>query len=167
MGSGKIEIIKIKIKLPNKLLFNLKIMKKSLTSIILILIGIASFAQENPFNGTYKGSSDGIPYTLYLKNNNGIVTGSIRNSERASIESTISASVSNTNYIKGIQKGKRSKIKFMAIEEKDEIIWEMRSRFIKRIFSKKTKIIKYARVGSAANDSFDNQQDMDENGLNN
>lgn len=137
-------------------------MKKLITITITVLIQITGFTQEIPFDGIYKGSSNGISYTLYLKNNNGVINGTIRNSEKATIESTISATVNNVKYITGTQKEGKKEIQFTAVEENDQIIWERKNKFFGKLFNKKETIIKYTKTGSNPREPTDNLQN--ENG---
>lgn len=142
-------------------------MKKLLIIILIILLRISCYAQDLIFNGVYKGASNGVSYTLYLTNNDGVVSGTIRNTERATIESVITASVTNINYLKGIQKEKRNKKQFIAIEEKGEIIWEIRNGFFGRLFRNRTKIIKYTKIEANIIESNGNSGSNQKGSVNN
>lgn len=137
-------------------------MKQSvIITLIAIIININSIAQGKLFDGTFKGMSNGISYTLYLKNDNGSISGTMRNSERATIVSTINATIFNDIYIMGFQEEKRRRVRFTAVEENNQIIWERKRNLFARVFSKKEAVIKYTKVGSGP--KGDNQDIPSEN----
>lgn len=142
-------------------------MKKILLIIVIVATAHTSFSQDIIFNGVYKGSSNGIPYTLYLQNNNGTVKGTLRNSERASIESVIEASIIHTNYVEGIQKHGKKKRHFIAIEENDQLIWEIKYPLLKRVFSANERLIKFTRstikMNSPSAESKNKQEEASSN----
>lgn len=101
--------------------------------------------KSEPFNGIYRGTSNGSTFSLKLKTSNGSVTGSMRDIEEAGVGSRIKGRMIDDQNIKGTQKDRRRKVKFIATEENGILLWEKKGLFLQSKLNGKERTIKFIK----------------------
>lgn len=103
-------------------------------------------AQQQLFNGVYKGTSNGIIYTLRLENSNGSIKGTIRDIEAAGNNGKVHAKILDLRNIQGVQKYKGKRTRFIATEEYNVLLLEKRGLFLRMKLPEKERTIKFFKV---------------------